>query len=217
VGGGALSPGGLGREFFARPAWLVAPDLLGCVLEHRGDDGVVAVRLVEVEAYGGADDPASHAWRGRTARNAAMYGPPGSLYVYFVYGMHWCVNLVCEGEGTAAAVLVRAGQVVLGAERAAGRRGQAPTRDVARGPARLAQALGIDGTANGIDLCATGTRLLVRARPPGPPPPIDTGPRVGVVRAAETPWRFWISGDPAVSAYRPGGRALRRDAGGSGA
>jgi len=215
VGGGALSPAGLGREFFARPAWLVAPELLGCVLEHRSDEGVVAVRLVEVEAYGGGDDPASHAWRGRTARNAAMYGPPGTLYVYFVYGMHWCVNLVCEEEGTATAVLLRAGEVVAGAGPAARRRGTGPPRDLARGPARLAQALGLDGSWDGADLCGPDGALAIRARE-GEPPPIDIGPRVGVVRAAETPWRFWISGDPAVSAYRPGGRAPRRDAGGSG-
>ncbi len=144
-----------------------------------------------------------------------MYGPPGTLYAYFVYGMHWCLNIVCEGEGTPAAVLLRAGEVVVGAEHATRRRTTA--RELARGPARLAQALGVDGSANGVDLLGADARLLVRGRPAGAAPTIESGPRVGVVRAADTPWRFWIAGDPAVSAYRPGGRARGRDAGGSGA
>src|SRR5580693_5262268 len=110
------------REFFARLSVPVAPDLLGCVLEHQTADGLVAVELTEVEAYMGASDPASHAYRGRTARNAVMFGPPGHAYVYFTYGMHFCVNLVCQPEGTASAVLLRAGRVISGQALAAARR-----------------------------------------------------------------------------------------------
>jgi DNA-3-methyladenine glycosylase len=204
----------LRRAFFARPPWVVAPDLLGCVLEHRSDAGVAAVRLVEVEAYAGGEDPASHAWGGRTARNAAMFGPPGTLYVYFVYGMHWCLNVVCQEEGTPAAVLLRAGEVVSGDDLVRERRrGRRPW---ASGPARLAEALGLDGTADGLDLCARGSAAVIRAGDEAPAA-VRQGPRVGVVRAPDRPWRFWIAGDPAVSAYRPGGRTHRRDAGGSGA
>jgi DNA-3-methyladenine glycosylase len=119
------------REFFARPSVPVAPDLLGCVLEHQTEAGLVAVELTEVEAYAGASDPASHAYRGKTARNAVMFGPPGHAYVYFTYGMYFCVNLVCLGNGSASAVLLRAGRII------------------------------------------------------------------------EGPWRFWIEGEPTVSAYRP--------------
>src|SRR5215469_4143871 len=137
---GAIIP----REFFSRPSTEVAPELLGCVLEHESADGLVAVRLTEVEAYTGATDPASHAYRGRTTRNAVMFGPPGHAYVYFTYGMHFCVNLVCLPEGTASAVLLRAGQIVAGEDlaraRRASRQASLPVRDLARGPARLCVA-----------------------------------------------------------------------------
>ena len=118
------------RDFFARPAVQVAPDLLGVVIEHQTADGLVAVELTEVEAYMGASDPASHAYRGRTARNAVMFGPPGHAYVYFTYGMHFCVNVVCLGNGSASAVLLRAGAVIAGEELARARR----TRRTADGP-----------------------------------------------------------------------------------
>jgi DNA-3-methyladenine glycosylase len=131
------------RSFFARDAVAVAPELLGCVLENCTDAGTVAVRLTEVEAYHGAMDPGSHAYRGRTPRNAVMFGDPGHLYVYFTYGMHYCMNLVCAPAGTASAVLLRAGEVVRGAELATSRRLGAGARDLARGPARLAVALGV--------------------------------------------------------------------------
>jgi DNA-3-methyladenine glycosylase len=203
----------LPRDFFARPSVEVAPDLLGCVLEHETPDGLVAVELTEVEAYAGRSDPASHAYRGKTARNAVMFGPPGHAYVYFTYGMHFCVNMVCLGEvGSASAVLLRAGAVIAGEELARARRTRGPariaTRDLARGPARLCQALGIDRSQDGADVVADRSPLRIRAGagrddPPRSPGKILAGPRVGVSRAAEIPWRFWYEGDPTVSVYRP--------------
>ena len=200
----------LPRQFLARPAPEVAPGLLGCVLESETDEGIVAVTLTEVEAYNGEADPASHAYRGRTARNAVMYGPPGYAYVYFTYGMHFCVNVVCMPPGTASAVLLRAGQVIAGEDLARRRRPvDGPPRNLARGPARLCQALGITRALNGADLCDEASPLRLR---PGTrseeknsidPNSIDTGPRVGVSQAADVPWRFWLDGEPSVSAYRP--------------
>jgi DNA-3-methyladenine glycosylase len=199
----------LPRDFFARPSVEVAPDLLGCVLEHETADGLVAVRLTEVEAYAGASDPASHAFRGKTARNAVMFGPPGHAYVYFTYGMYFCVNLVCRGEaGSASAVLLRAGAIVAGEELARARRTRSsaviPARDLARGPARLCLALGIDRALDGADACVPSSPLRVGtgAEPATRSAKIVTGPRVGVSGAAEIPWRFWLDGDPTVSVYR---------------
>jgi DNA-3-methyladenine glycosylase len=188
----------------------VAPDLLGCVITHETAEGLVAVRLTEVEAYSGESDPASHAFRGRTARNAVMYGPPGHAYVYFTYGMHFCVDLVCEPPGDASAVLLRAGRVIdglpLAAARRAGRRrsGSVPREiDLARGPARLCEALGVDRSHDGADVADPASPLRVFApSAPIPATGISTGPRVGVSRAADVAWRFWITGDPAVSVYR---------------
>ena len=198
------------REFFARHAVEVAPDLLGCVLEHQTPDGLVAVELTEVEAYAGRSDPASHAYRGKTRRNAVMFGPPGHAYVYFTYGMHFCVNMVCLGEeGSASAVLLRAGAVIAGEDLARARRTRGParvaSRDLARGPARLCQALGIDRSLDGADVCAAESplRVCAGARHPARSGKILTGPRVGVSSAAEIPWRFWYEGDPTVSVYRP--------------
>jgi DNA-3-methyladenine glycosylase len=231
----------ISRDFFARPSVEVAPDLLGCVLEHETADGLVAVELTEVEAYAGRSDPASHAYRGKTQRNAVMFGPPGHAYVYFTYGMHFCVNMVCLGEqGSASAVLLRAGAIIAGEDLARARRTRGPVsegpvsegpvsegrariapRDLARGPARLCQALGIDRALDGADVCVAGSPLrmlsgagnparsaaLARGDetliPPGTPRRIITGPRVGVSSAAEIPWRFWYDGDPTVSVYRP--------------
>ena len=212
------------RNFFARPSVEVAPDLLGCVLEHETADGLVAVELTEVEAYAGRSDPASHAYRGKTARNAVMFGPPGHAYVYFTYGMHFCVNVVCLGEeGSASAVLLRAGRVIAGEELACARRTRGTTaiapRDLARGPARLCQALGIDRSQNGADMVSAGSPLRMLSGAgnparsallasgdepdhPATPRRIVTGPRVGVSSAAEIPWRFWYDGDPTVSVYR---------------
>jgi DNA-3-methyladenine glycosylase len=206
----------LPREFFARPALEVAPALLGCVLEHQTQDGLVVVRITEVEAYMGADDPASHAYRGRTARNAVMFGPPGHAYVYFTYGMHFCVNLVCLAPGTASAVLLRAGEVIAGEEIARARRQPASravtarvsARDLARGPGRLCQALGIDRALDGADVCDRSSSLRVAAAASGASGAarsgaLRTGPRVGVREGADVPWRFWLDGEPTVSVYRP--------------
>jgi DNA-3-methyladenine glycosylase len=217
----------LPRDTFACSAAVVAPALLGCVLEHDTPEGLVAVALTEVEAYHGQADPASHAYRGQTPRNAVMFGPPGHAYVYFTYGMHFCVNLVCLPEGTASAVLLRAGRVVVGEDLARARR-TAPGpggRDLARGPARLCQALAITRAQNGADVCDPASPLRVRwprpaeagAEPPGlaeqagagPVGPaelagasISQGPRVGVSAAGDVLWRFWVTGDPTVSVYR---------------
>lgn len=178
------------------PAWAegdpleVAPRLLGAVLTHGG----VALRITEVEAYAGPADPGSHAFRGRTPRNAVMFGPPGRLYVYFVYGMHHCANLVTGPEGDPGAVLLRAGEVVSGIELARQRRAGSRDHELARGPARLCRAMGIDLADNGSD---------VDLRPGDQVVQISAGPRVGLRRAADRPWRFWIAGDPTVSTYRP--------------
>ena len=169
---GEARPGALlSRSFFDRPALEVAPALLGCVLEHRTPDGVVSVALTEVEAYAGAVDPASHAYRGRTRRNAVMFGPPGHAYVYFTYGMHFCVNLVCLPAGTAEAVLLRAGAVIDGLPLARRRRvtSRADT-DLARGPALLCQALAIDRAQDGADVCDPASPLRILSASAGPPP-----------------------------------------------
>ena len=168
----------------------VAPRLLGAVLTHGG----VSVRLTEVEAYAGPADPGSHAYRGRTPRNDVMFGPPGRLYVYFVYGMHHCANLVTGPDGDPGAVLLRAGEVVAGADLARERRRGSSDRDLARGPARLCQALGIDLSDNGVRPQVARGEPVVQ---------ISTGPRVGLRHAADRPWRFWITGDRTVSTYRP--------------
>jgi DNA-3-methyladenine glycosylase len=190
----------LEREFFDRRAEEVAPDLLGCVLSRTTPGGTVAVRLTEVEAYAGPRDPASHAYRGPTKRNAVMFGPPGHAYVYFTYGMHFCVNLVCLGEGTAAAVLLRAGEIVEGRSLAAARRPRSSVRDLARGPARLCDALAIDRELSGADVCSPSSPLRVSSGAPAAA--FRTGPRTGVSSAKDVPWRFWIDGDPSVSQYR---------------
>lgn len=192
--------------FLERPSVEVAPELLGRVLVHDSAQGVVAVRLTEVEAYAGPGDPGSHARNGRTPRTGVMFGPAGHLYVYFSYGMHWCVNLVCEKDGTAAAVLLRAGQVVEGLALARSRRSAARVdRDLARGPARLAAALGLDRSADGR---ALGGEVRLLTGEPVPRSRVRTGPRVGVSGpggdGVRYPWRFWVDDDPTVSVYRPG-------------
>jgi DNA-3-methyladenine glycosylase len=192
----------LPRSFYARDSRTVAPDLLNKVLVR----GARAVRIVEVEAYAGGEDPASHAYRGPTLRNEVMFGPAGHLYVYFTYGMHWCANAVCGEPGVASAVLVRAGSPLAGldemrAVRPAARR----DRDLASGPAKLCQALGIDGELNGADLAAPrgaragerGIAILDDGVAP-PDPPAVTG-RVGLSVGVESPWRWYVPDDPNVS------------------
>lgn len=188
-------------------AWLDAPSsavpetaktLLGWRLTANG----VTVRLTEVEAYSGlGDDPASHAHRGPTNRNAVMFGPAGRLYVYQIYGMHFCANIVCSPAGEAAAVLLRAAAVVEGVELARRRRPAARIDDdLAAGPAKLMQVLALDKGANGTSVIdGTGPATLSPGEPPGS---VGAGPRVGVTSAFDVPWRFWIVGDPSVSAYR---------------
>jgi DNA-3-methyladenine glycosylase len=187
-------------------AWLEAPvdevarDLLGRRLTAHG----VTVRLTEVEAYSGLGaDPASHAHRGMTDRNRVMFGPPGILYVYQIYGMHFCANVVCGPAGSAAAVLLRAGEVVDGLEIARTRRMVRHDRDLASGPAKLMQVLGLAKEAYGTSLLdGTGPALLSPADGTVAPEEIVAGPRVGVTSAYDVPWRFWIAGDPTVSTYR---------------
>jgi DNA-3-methyladenine glycosylase len=183
------------------------------VLTHATPDGEVAVRLTEVEAYAGSADPASHAFRGRTPRTAVMFGPPGHVYVYFTYGMHFCMNLVCLPAGTASAVLVRAGEVVAGEDLARARRAPLkagiPPRDLARGPARLCQALGIDRTMDGADACDPSSALRIWKPAVPSSSAVETGPRVGIREAADVPWRFWLAGEATVSAYRAHPRRSR--------
>ena len=185
---------------FSDPVLAVAAGLLGRVLRVRSPEGTVAVRLTEVEAYGGqGEDPGSHAFRGRTPRTGVMFGPPGCAYVYRSYGLHWCVNVVCEPEGAAAAVLVRAGEVVEGHAVARARRPGAPDRDLARGPARLTRVLGINGSDDGVAF--DGGRLEIV----GSPSVVAAvhGPRVGVSGEGGTrAWRLWLPAEPTVSPYR---------------
>jgi DNA-3-methyladenine glycosylase len=191
------------RDLFARDAVDVAPLLLGGLLRH----GDTVLRITEVEAYQAADDPGSHAFRRRTARNASMFGPPGHLYTYFSYGMHVCANVVCSPDGEASAVLLRAGEVVAGLDAARARRGLAvPERDLARGPARLTRALGIGLHQDGADLAAEPFELTL----PEQPVPAASGPRTGVSGAGggdQFPWRFWLPGERTVSTYRRHPRA----------
>ncbi|MGW1379028.1 DNA-3-methyladenine glycosylase [Streptomyces sp. NPDC002446] len=195
----------LHRDFFARPVVDVAPDLLGRTLVRHTPDGPIELRLTEVEAYDGETDPGSHAYRGRTARNATMFGPPGHAYVYFIYGMWFSLNAVCGPEGQASGVLLRAGEILTGTRLAAARRPKARnTNELAKGPARLATALDIDRTLDGADLCAGGRAplTLLHGSPPDPGR-VRNGPRTGVGGdGADHPWRYWIADDPTVSPYR---------------
>jgi DNA-3-methyladenine glycosylase len=172
---------------------------------------LVSARITEVEAYEGAEDPASHAYSGRTPRNAVMFGEAGHLYAYFVYGMHWCANVVCGPPGIAAGVLLRAAEIVAGEPVA---RARTPTvagprtvraSQLASGPARLARALGLSGAQTGVDLLDGGSEVRLRLAEAAAD--YAQGPRVGVSAAAEDPWRFWLPGEESVSTYR---RAVRR-------
>lgn len=184
-------------QWLSGTAHEVAPQLLGLVIR----DDEVSVRIVEVEAYAAHDDPASHAYRGLTARNAAMFGPPGHVYAYFTYGAHWCLNVVCHPQGTGGGILLRAGEVIGGRDVARRRRGG--HAQLARGPGRLGQVLAVGKADIGQDL-GTGRLRLEGAHKRVP---VSSGPRVGVSRAADRPWRFWITDDPFVSVYRRSRRA----------
>ena len=192
-----MSPTELGRNFYARSALEVAPDLLNRVLVAA--DGR-AGRIVEVEAYRGEDDPGSHGFRGPTKRNATMFGAPGHLYVYFTYGMHWCANVVAETDGVAAAVLLRALTPLEGLEAMYAARGPAARteRDLCSGPAKLTQALGIDGALDGADL-VSGDRGVTIVDDDQPPPTPAVTTRIGLTNGAELPWRFHIEGTADIS------------------
>lgn len=185
----------LGSEFFARSVHDVAPDLIGVTLLVDGVGG----RIVEVEAYD-HEDPASHGFRGRTERNASMFGPPGRAYVYRSYGIHWCLNLVCEEEGVANAVLLRALEPTEGLEEMRARRGLDDVRRLCGGPGRLCEALDVTREHDGLPLDRPPFELLERDRPAE----IVTGPRIGITRAAELPWRYAEAGSRFLS------RPLRR-------
>ena len=188
----------LTRPFYDRSALEVAPDLLNKVLV--APDGR-AGRIVEVEAYRGADDPGSHSSRGPTRRNAVMFGPPGRLYVYFTYGMHWCANVVAEADGAAGAVLLRALAPLEGIDTMYEARGPAARRDrdLCSGPAKLTQALGIDGALDGADLVAAdrGVTVVDDGRPPPTDPVVTT--RIGLSKGADLPWRYYVAGAADVS------------------
>ena len=203
----------LGPADLLRPVDEVAPALLGCWVVTDRPEGTVALRLTEVEAYSGEGmDPASHAHRGPTPRAEIMFGPPGRLYVYFSYGVHWCANVVVGPEGRGSAVLMRAGQVVAGEGLARSRRPAARAdRDLARGPARLTQALAIGPEDRGADLLDPGR--AVRLHRGAAPASVSAGPRVGISQATELAWRFWETGAPSVSAFRAGGKPRPRAAG----
>jgi DNA-3-methyladenine glycosylase len=191
----------LARAFYARPAVVVARELLGCVLVHRvAGEPLAAGRIVETEAYVGEHDRASHARSGRTARNAPMYGAPGRAYVYFVYGMHDMFNVVCATHGEPQAVLVRALAPLCGHDVMRRRRGFAAARDLARGPARLCQALAITRAQNGADLCRGRLWIAPGALQPGER--VRRSARIGVEYAgadAHRLLRFYLDGDPHVS------------------
>jgi len=191
----------LDRAFFARDAVDVGRDLIGRLLV-REDDGIVA-RLVETEAYH-QDDPASHAYQRRTVRNAPLYGPPGHAYVYLNYGIHWCLNVSTGVDGVGEGCLLRAAEPLAGLDVLRARRGSAGDRDLLRGPGRLGQAYGLDGSWTGRDLSSGGPLFLADD---GARPQVATGPRVGVSRAADLPWRFWVPGSRWVSSYKRSPRA----------
>jgi DNA-3-methyladenine glycosylase len=192
----------LRRDFFARDTLTVARELLGQRLVRVLDGRRLSGRIVEVEAYVGEDDQACHARCGRTERNAPMYGPPGHAYVYFVYGMHHCLNVVTEEEGYPAAVLIRALEPLEGIEEMRARRGGRPDVQLTSGPARLCQALGIDRRFDGVDLCAPDARVFLEEDATLASETIVTGPRIGVRGdevAVTVPWRFTIRGNRYVS------------------
>ena len=191
------------RESLAHQAHLVAPELLGRVLVRREPEGTVALRITEVEAYEGAVDPAAHGYRGMTPRNATMFGPAGHLYVYWIYGMHNAANIVCGHVDEGHGVLIRAGEVIQGQALAGARRPAAKSsHELAKGPGRLTLALGIDRSLDGTDVCSADSPVSLHEGEPCRAADILSGPRTGVSKAHDTPWRFWIADDRTVSSYR---------------
>lgn len=186
----------LPRAFYRRDPLDLAPDLLNKVFQL----GERAGRIVEVEAYRGALDPASHAFRGETSRNATMFGPPGALYVYFTYGMHWCANVVCADEGVAGAVLLRALAPLRGLDQMAIARPAARReRDLCSGPAKLCQALGIDRSFDGADLPTANQGLTIVDDGVAPPTDPATSGRIGISAGIDAQWRWFVRDDPNVS------------------
>jgi DNA-3-methyladenine glycosylase len=195
----------LPRRFYARDSLVVAPELIGCTLVRSTALGRIGGVIVEVEAYRGPDDPASHAYRGETPRTRSMFGGPGRAYVYFIYGMHHCVNIVTGPAGTGQAVLLRALEPTVGLDHWRALRREGPLVRAGAGPGLCARALGLTRADDGLDLLGPG--LVIRPRR-GPSPPIASGPRVGLSVARELPWRFWWKGHPSVSTrIRTGRRA----------
>jgi DNA-3-methyladenine glycosylase len=194
----------LPRSFYAQDPLELAPLLLNKVLVHDGEGGRVAARLVEVEAYRGSADPGSHGYRGMTPRTTTMFGPPGRLYVYFTYGMHWCANVVAEhAPGDAGAVLLRAAVPLDGLEPMRSRRSRAGRtvrdRELCAGPARLTQAFGVTGADDGTDLTCGDLRLVDDGTPPPAEPFVSTRIGLSPGRGDESPWRFCVPGDPHIS------------------
>jgi DNA-3-methyladenine glycosylase len=197
VAGGARLP----RSFLARPSVAVAPELLGCLLVRAAPRGRLLARIVETEAYE-ESDPASHSYRGRTSRNEVMFGPAGCLYVYFTYGMHFCMNVVTGREGEGSAVLLRAAEPLEGLDSMARRRGTDDPRLLCSGPARLCQAFGVGRRQNGLDV-VRGRDVFLLAGEQAPSSPVRVTSRVGIRNGVERPWRFLLEGDPFVSGGRP--------------
>ena len=192
----------LPREFFNRPTLQVARDLLGRYLVRRLGSELLVGKIVETEAYIGEGDPACHAARGKTPRNAVMYGPPGYAYIYFIYGMYFCLNVVTEEEGFPAAVLIRAVEPIMGMETMAKLRKQTKPTALASGPGKLCQAFSLTRDQNGLDLCTAGEVFLAEGEPV-PDDQVVADGRIGIREGNEHPWRFFVKKNPHVSRPTP--------------